>query len=330
MPVPVPPPAAPRKRGFWRRYWWIVILALWLVPKMWNALWEFSTLWIPPKPEAPTKTVLTSVPFTKGEGWARQPAFSRDGKQVAYSWEAGGGNSFNIYVKSVSGSSPRQVTSGGQDFAPAWAPDGRSFAFLRNRKDVDEIVVTPSTGEQKAVKIAEIAHRAGNSLAWANDGRRLIFPDAPTPTAPVALYELTLATGARRRLVKPGNGQDLWPALSPGGGTLAFVRQTAETQSEIFTAEMPDSDESDASAQAATSLGALSVHPAWTPDGDELIFSSGKAGAMDLWQVRPGSDNSPQRLIVGEGGEDPAVALKGHRLIYSKKGSGLWIVDQFR
>jgi hypothetical protein len=67
------------------------------------------------------------------------------------------------------------------------------------------------------------------------------------------------------------------------------------------------------------------------PDGDELIFSSGKPGAMDLWRVKTGSGNSPQRLSVGDGGDDPAVAQKGHnRLVFSKKDAGLWVVDQFR
>jgi len=328
QPIPfIPPPPAVRRR-FLRRYWWVMALAVWLVPKMWDAF--LSLMRLPFQVKAPVSTVLTTVPFTTGGGWARQPAFSRDGKQVAFSWNGGSGDSFNIYVKSAARSTPRQVTSGGRDFAPEWAPDGRNFVFLRTRQDVDEIILTPSSGEQKAVKIAEIAHRDGNGLTWTTDGRRLIFPDAPTPNGQVALYELTLSTGARRRLVKPGAGQDLWPAISPGGGNLAFTRQTADNRSEIYTAEMPDSDESDAGAEQVTSLGALSVHPVWTADGDELIFASGKPGAMDLWRVKASNGNSPQRLAVGEGGEDPAISSKGHRLVFSKKDSGLMLVDQFR
>ncbi|HUA58499.1 MAG TPA: protein kinase [Verrucomicrobiae bacterium] len=332
QPMPFPMPPAMRRRGFWRRYWWVIALAVWLVPKMWAAF--FALMKLPfqvNQPQSAVVKVLKAVPFTSGGGWAREAAFSRDGRQVAFSWNGGGDQAaFNIYVKSGSGT-PRQVTSGGQDFAPEWAPDGRNFAFLRTRKDVDEIIMTPSSGEQKAVKIAEIAHRDGNSLAWTADGRRLIFPDAPTPKGQVALYELTLSTGAKRRLVKPGDGQDLWPSLSPGGGNLAFVRKTADNLSEIYVSEMPDSDESDAGAEQVTSLGALSVHPVWTADGDELIFSSGKPGAMDLWRVKASSGNSPQRLaMVGEGGEDPAVSPKGHRLVYSRKDSELLLVDQFK
>ena len=60
----------------------------------------------------------------------------------------------------------------------------------------------------------------------------MIFPDSPASGAPAALYEMTLATGAKRRLVKPGKdgSSDLWPSLSPSGSKIAFVRQFSADQ----------------------------------------------------------------------------------------------------
>ena len=70
-------------------------------------------------------------------------------------------------------------------------------------------------------------------------------------------------------LVKPGaNGaDDFWPSISPDGTSVAFVRQSGASLSEIFTAEIPDSEDSDAEAQQVTSLGTLSAHPVWTANG---------------------------------------------------------------
>ena len=55
---------------------------------------------------------------------------------------------------------------------------------------------------------------------------------------------------------------------------------------------------------------------------------------MDLWRVPSDGTRKPQRLVgAGEGGEDPAVALQGGRMVYGKKdgkSAALWLVEQFR
>ena len=348
-PLPPPPPTrvqtraeeraerrAERKKKKSSRYWWLILVAIVLGP---NLLRQFRSD-SGPEPggrhaRRSEAVALTAEPLTMDAGVAREPSFSPDATQVAYCWNGAAPTGSHIYIKPIDNGAVRQLTTGAnEDFAPAWSPDGNTIAFLRRRKDVDQILLIASAGGA-ARKTQEIAHRDGNSLAWTKDSHKLIFPDSPPEGGPVALYELTLATGAKRRIVKPGDeSKDLWPAISPDGDNIAFVRQTGDGQSEVYTAEMPDSDEADANPRQITSLGALCARPAWTEDGDQLIFAVRSDNAWNLWRVPSDGDKSAQQLTgAGTSGEDPAVSSRGGHLVYSRKDGDshtLWLVQRFR
>ena len=340
MPAPQPAPdpttpavpvaARPRWRRRSRNLWWLAIAAFWVFPSMVRHIRSvFDT---DPGAREVADSGLAAAPLTEDAGFARQPSFSPDGTQVAYSWNGEKQDNFDVYVKALDGGAPRRLTAdAAEDFAPAWSPDGRNIAFLRKRGARDEILlISAGGGETRAV--GTIGDRSGNALAWSNGGQGLIFPDSPPSGSPVGLYELTLATSAKRRLVKPAVGaQDVWPSVSPDGSTIAFARKSDANLSEIFIAEMPDRDESDSEAHQITSLGVLSTHPVWANEGEQLIFASGRPGAANLWRVAVDASTAPRRLSGIAGGEDPAVAVATGRIAYSKKNSNgfsLWLVDR--
>ena len=66
-------------------------------------------------PEAP----LTAVPLTSYPGEERQPSFSPDGNQVAFSWNGEKQDNFDIYVKLIgSGTQLRLTTAPEADYLP--------------------------------------------------------------------------------------------------------------------------------------------------------------------------------------------------------------------
>jgi len=80
-----------------------------------------------------SETAFTAVPLTSYPGNERQPTFSPDGNQVAFSWDGPEQRNFDIYVKVIGAESPlRLTTDPALDSSPAWSPDGRSLAFLRS------------------------------------------------------------------------------------------------------------------------------------------------------------------------------------------------------
>jgi hypothetical protein len=126
-------------RGRRSRLWWT--LASTVVVVLAGAglgLW-----FLRPASHAVTKT----VPLTSYPGQQITPAFSPDGKQVAFAWDGEQGGNFDIYVKLVDAGTPLRLTSSPADeWAPAWSPDARYIAFCRDFSDHSEIWTIPALG----------------------------------------------------------------------------------------------------------------------------------------------------------------------------------------
>lgn len=284
----------------------------------------------------PTEVViLKGVPLTGNAGTERTPSFSPDGTQVVYSWNGSNADNFDIYKKPAGdGPSVRLTTDAQEDFAPAWSPDGKTIAFLRTKGVSDDIVLIPAAGgpERKAGEVTHQVDRYG--LTWKKDSQSLIVSDAPSPGTAMSLYDLSITSGEKKRITRPSRAEegDFFPSISPGGDVVAFVRNPSGFRAEIFTLDITDED---ADSQRIASPKLPTTHPAWTSNGNQLIFAAGAAGASLLWRVPADGSRKPMPLIGLGVGEDPAVSTQGSRLVYSektkdRKSHPLLVVDGFR
>ena len=147
------------------------------------------------------------------------------------------------------GGTPRRLTGGPADVAPAWSPDGSRLAFLR---DGQLHVLAADGGEPE--KVTDLPLGAGAPV-WSPDGERIAFTSPVDPgrpdrrqrpagrrrastTRPTAagrygairsqLHVVDLASGDCRRLT---DGDDAGqPAWSPDGRTVAFTPQGRRRQ----------------------------------------------------------------------------------------------------
>jgi Tol biopolymer transport system component len=71
--------------------------------------------------------------FTTDEATDQAPAWSPDGKQIA--WESYRDGNLEIYVAEVAGGEPRNLSQDdfANDHGPAWSPDSRRIAYYSNR-----------------------------------------------------------------------------------------------------------------------------------------------------------------------------------------------------
>jgi Tol biopolymer transport system component len=262
------------------------------------------------------------VPVTTYPGDVGGGSFSPDASQIAFSWNGGNQDNYDIYVKVLDAETALRLTS---DPAPegfaAWSPDGRQIAFGRSKRPwsppASIYLISPVGGPQR--RIAELVpvdyYVPLAGLAWSPDGKWLAFPDLSSPDGPFCLYAISPETGEKRKLTAPpatslGDGL---PAFSPDGRMLAFVRATSYESADIYL--MP--------AQQGTPVRLTNDKSrirglSWTANSQELVFSSNRDHQPALWRISA-RGGAPRRL-PDTASADALVAVSSthHRLTFTR------------
>jgi Tol biopolymer transport system component len=286
-------------------------------------------------PEAP----LTPVPLTSYPGYEGYPSFSPDGTQLAFQWctEQPSANC-DIYIKQIGVEPPSRLTTDpAEDFSPAWSPDGRFIAFLRKvSTGRTALMLIPQRGGQERVlgdsDVTYITSDAeepyGSYLAWTPDSKWLVLPWRGADKRGEGLFLLNVETRETRRLMTSGDNA---PAFSPDGRTLAF-NQGGNPSLICFlhlTKDYQPEGEPERVAPTAESY-VRNFGTAWSPDGKDIVFSSGNWASIGLWRVAASAGARPQRLaFASDFASAPAVSRQGDRLAYvvNRTDVNIWRID---
>jgi Tol biopolymer transport system component/predicted Ser/Thr protein kinase len=284
--------------------------------------------------EAP-EAHLNAVPLTSYPGFETDPSFSPDGNQVAFSWNGEGQDNFDIYVKLIGSGPPLRLTDHqSREFSPVWSPDGRSIAFLRElSRQKLEVLLIPALGgpERKLTEVAASPWLKGPYLAWSPDGKWLAVVDASSPES-YGLFMLSPESGERLRLTAPPvqSAGDSGPAFSPDGRSLAFIRTATFAVSDLYLLPLSDSLQPIGEPKRLTFDNRDNASPAWTPEGREIIFSSGQFNNRSLWRMAVSDSAKPQQwATAGENNFCPAISRQGRRFVYSRQVGdvNIWRLD---
>jgi len=269
----------------------------------------------------------TILPFTSYPGAQTQPAFSPDGKQLAFVWSGDKSKNQHIYIKMIATETPLRLTSeSADDFSPVWSPDGRSIAFLRDSGDDLGIYIVPALGgpsRKVFTPAAEVEWERG-ALSWSPDGKTLVFPDGKSSASPSSVYALDLPTGNVRALTKPPQfwDGDASPAFSPDGSKIAFARGIEGWVRDVYVMNAAGGNP-----VRLTFDERMISSLTWTADGSAIVFSSNRAGKFSLWRV-PATGGAPSRLPVGsEDAFNPSIARTGEHLAYTQTTSS-WSIKR--
>ncbi len=210
---------------------------------------------------------------------------------------------------------PVPFTSGQQDTAPKFSPDGRAIAFLRpDDGNTPQIWTIPTSGGE-AVQLTRLTGGVVD-FAWSPDARRMavvsdVDPDRPPdghdpktdPRVRVVrrlryrddgmgwrgdafrhLFVVDCSTGDSRQLTH-GEGDDGSPAWSPDGGRIAFTSDRRPDRDLVFhTAAFVvpvEGGEPEEWSQVLWSAAA----PVWSPDGERLaVIGSDDPAVGTGWQ----------------------------------------------
>ena len=226
--------------------------------------------------------------ITMGARAAEEPAFSPDGRRIAFTRAFAG-----IFVTHTDGSALHRLTASPNDRFPVWSPDGRNVAFLHPAGRRAHIAVIASTGRHQ--RVLRLGPEPIGRPSWTPNGRSLVV------ASDGSFFQVSAATGRVQRRLRPtwdtNDGAPSW-TLSPNGRTIALVARAPEP---------PGCEGLACEVFALYVVGVSSTRPrrladagfaGWTPDGRSLVYATGSGLA-----VKPLA-GGPARLIpVGSDGE---------------------------
>lgn len=228
------------------------------------------------------------------------PAFSPDGKTIAFSSTRGG--NWDIYTMDTDGRHVVQITSSqGQELHPSFSPDGTRLVYCStgSRSDNWELwVVNLQTGEKRMIGY-------GLFPVWSPEKGtdRIAFQRASQRGSRwFSLWTLDLVDGEARRVTEVASSADaaiVSPAWSPDGQRIAFtsIRRTAGPvpgsfieQKEIGSVSVDGTDRR----RLTDGIGA-NLNPIWAVD-NRVYFISDRGGSPSVWSVQ--ADQAPSAVAA--------------------------------
>ncbi|MEZ8217842.1 WD40-like Beta Propeller Repeat [Candidatus Fervidibacteria bacterium JGI MDM2 SSWTFF-3-K9] len=216
----------------------------------------------------------------------RFPAFSPDGKQIAFSYMG------DIWVAPAEGGNAIRLTvHPAHDIRPRFSPDGKWIAFNSNREGNYDIFLMPATGGRPK----RLTYHSANDILgdWSPDGRWIVFSsNRDHRFAQICLLEVE--TGYVRRLTSDETSLHS-PTFSPDGRYIVFCRggtswwrkgYRGSANSEIW--RLPITINGDrittGKPERLTYYEGNDWFPMVSPDGT-LYFVSDRTGVFNIWRM---------------------------------------------
>jgi len=216
------------------------------------------------------------------DGLEEYPAFSRDGRWLAFTWEREERPS-QIFVRDMKNADAplRQLSIGSDgEVRPVWSPDAARIALAKVTPSGECTVLIRDVSTYQEHAIAPCFYeRLHQIFDWSPDGNTLAIARQVGAAGGVAIYLHSAQGGPGRQLTQPQQAaQDSQIAWSHDGKTLAFVRRVADT-GELYVTDLEGHE------RRLTSDGSGIYGLTWLQDDTELAFSSMRDGNFAIWRI---------------------------------------------
>ncbi|HOP46394.1 MAG TPA: hypothetical protein PK874_01920 [Desulfobacteraceae bacterium] len=286
--------------------------------------------------------------------------------RIAYHHQPGGfGNVSNIYTVLPDGTDTREITATSSAtpsnslyfYSPAWSPDGTKLAFVKESctdpdpyyeegiywcgdqyYSQDIVVIDLNSDESYPDNVLTTLHAEVNSnidLAYmpsfSPDGNQIAAILGDGYLTSLIIFDLN--TGAWRYLKNYENFLNSAPTWSPKGDSIAYsseeriidpvTQETIGWSSDIYLINPDDGGEI-----RLTNDDYNDLQPAWSPDGERIVFVSDRDGGgwTDLWTMDKTGGDMHRILDCSTGCSSPSFSPDGKRIAFIQASSNIYTI----
>lgn len=271
-----------------------------------------------------TVAAVAAATLSIGAGASAEPRLARDTNgKIAFTRRGA------IYVINPDGSGLRRLTRESlvnRAFDPEWSPDGRQIAYSRRCA----IYVMNGDGSRNR-RLTRPGTLCAYEPTWSPDGRRMAFVRRRTlGRIPRGAIHVMNADGTELRAVSQRSAlsrrsfNDLFPAWSPDGGTIAFARLRLGSNPDPALYLM-SADGSRQRRLTSDRTAILENMPVWSPDGATIAFGRLLQHETDANMVVAvvGANGVGLRNLMeprGETNRYPAWSPDGRKIVFINGG----------
>ncbi len=233
--------------------------------------------------------------------------------------------------------------SRGQFNFPLYARLGAMLVVHATTTGTGLHVAVHSVREQKVERVRDFAltaaplspdwraqvHAISDAVELWATGERGIAATRILYTSGGRVYQIDSDGANPTPITEGGRGVALYPSWHPRATHIAYVVMT-DDGTRVVIREMGGAG--NASRTLRASAGSVNTSPAFSPDGETLLYAHGLDNGTDLYATQAFGTDSPRRVTVSRGMDavSPTFSPDGRRIVYVTNrpgGLGLYIAD---
>lgn len=214
--------------------------------------------------------------------------------------------------------------------APSVSPSGQSLAYICSGPQTGRLMLTESSGAHR--QLDEFADVSTSPVTWATEDRLIFAADGKirdldlqtgqSKTIPMSVtFPLERPSYRRKSFdfdgVHPITAKGVVaPALAPDGRRFVF-----KALNDLWVAD------SSGVATQLTNDAAFETDPAWSSDGNQILFASDRSGTMQLHIMDLGSKAVRQITNGSDAATAAAWSSDGKRIVFQTQSGDMRVLD---